>query len=119
VVDIAGTGSCTFWVESGQVSCFWTYVYKGCHGVTAVQITDLNSARNSITIPANGQISGRYKSLIVDESGTGYLKTVCDYVHLNPVRVKLLKPEQERIMEERKGEEMRQEASEWKKLRRR
>src|ERR1051325_11700002 len=38
--------------------------------------------------------SGRYKSLIVDDSGTGYLKTVCDYVHLNPVRAKLLKPEQ-------------------------
>jgi len=34
--------------------------------------------------------SGRYKSLIVDGSGTGYLKTVCDYVHLNPVRAKLL-----------------------------
>src|SRR5690348_4304248 len=33
---------------------------------------------------------GRYKSLIVDGSGTGYLKTVCDYVHLNPVRAKLL-----------------------------
>jgi putative transposase len=30
--------------------------------------------------------SGRYKSLIVDGSGTGYLKSVCDYVHLNPVR---------------------------------
>jgi putative transposase len=38
--------------------------------------------------------SGRYKSLIVDGSGTGYLKSVCDYVHLNPVRAKLLKPEQ-------------------------
>ena len=38
--------------------------------------------------------SGRYKSLIVDGSGTGYLKTVCDYVHLNPVRAKLLTPEQ-------------------------
>jgi len=34
--------------------------------------------------------SGRYKSLIVDGSGTGYVKTVCDYVHLNPVRAKLL-----------------------------
>jgi REP element-mobilizing transposase RayT len=32
--------------------------------------------------------SGRYKALIVDGSGTGYLKTVCDYVHLNPVRAK-------------------------------
>jgi putative transposase len=38
--------------------------------------------------------SGRYKSLIVDGSGTGYLRTVCDYVHLNPVRAKLLKPAQ-------------------------
>jgi len=30
--------------------------------------------------------SGRYKALIVVGSGNGYLKTVCDYVHLNPVR---------------------------------
>jgi putative transposase len=34
--------------------------------------------------------SGRYKSLIVDGSGKGYLKTVCDYVHLNPARARLL-----------------------------
>ena len=32
--------------------------------------------------------SGRYKALFVDGSGTGYLKTVCDYVHLNPARAK-------------------------------
>ena len=38
--------------------------------------------------------SGRYKALIVDGSGNGYLKTVCDYVHLNPARAKLLKAEQ-------------------------
>jgi hypothetical protein len=38
--------------------------------------------------------SGRYKALIVDGSGNGYLKTVCDYVHLNPVRTRLLKPGQ-------------------------
>jgi REP element-mobilizing transposase RayT len=37
--------------------------------------------------------SGRYKALIVEGSGSGYLKTVCDYVHLNPVRAKLLKQE--------------------------
>ena len=37
--------------------------------------------------------SGRYKALIVDGSGTGYLKTVCDYVHLNPARARLLTPE--------------------------
>src|SRR5438046_4633067 len=34
--------------------------------------------------------SGRYKSLLVEGGGGGYLKTVCDYVHLNPVRAKLL-----------------------------
>ena len=38
--------------------------------------------------------SGRYKSLIVGGSGDGYLQTVCDYVHLNPVRAKLLKDEE-------------------------
>lgn len=38
--------------------------------------------------------SGRYKALVVDGSGSGYLKTVCDYVHLNPARAKLLTPEQ-------------------------
>jgi putative transposase len=36
--------------------------------------------------------SGRYKALIVDGSGSGYLRTVCDYVHLNPARANLLKP---------------------------
>ena len=38
--------------------------------------------------------SGRYKTLIVDGSASGYLRTVCDYVHLNPVRAKLVRPEQ-------------------------
>jgi putative transposase len=38
--------------------------------------------------------SGRYKALVVDGSGTGYLKTVCDYVHLNPSRARLLGREQ-------------------------
>lgn len=38
--------------------------------------------------------SGRYKALIVDGSGNGYLKTVCDYVHLNPVRAGMIAPEQ-------------------------
>ena len=38
--------------------------------------------------------SGRYKALIVDGSGNGCLKTVCDYVHLNPVRAKLVRPGQ-------------------------
>src|SRR5580704_4521723 len=38
--------------------------------------------------------SGRYKALVVDASGDGYLKTVCDYVHLNPARAKLIRPDQ-------------------------
>ena len=38
--------------------------------------------------------SGRYKSLFVDGSGNGYLKSVCDYVHLNPARAGLLRPRQ-------------------------
>src|SRR5262249_30639513 len=38
--------------------------------------------------------SGRYKALVVDGSASGYLKVVCDYVHLNPVRAKLLRPQQ-------------------------
>src|SRR5258708_32632609 len=32
--------------------------------------------------------AGRYKSLFVDGSGSGYLRSVCDYVHLNPARAK-------------------------------
>ena len=35
--------------------------------------------------------SGRYKALMVEGSGNGYLKSACDYVHLNPVRAKLLR----------------------------
>ena len=38
--------------------------------------------------------SGRYKALPVDGSGDGYLKAVCDYVHLNPVRAGLLPPQE-------------------------
>src|SRR5436190_19472442 len=38
--------------------------------------------------------SGRYKALMVDGSGNGYLKTVCDYVHLNPVRAHLISADQ-------------------------
>jgi REP element-mobilizing transposase RayT len=42
--------------------------------------------------------SGRYKALMVDGSGNGYLRTVCNYVHLNPVRARLLRAEQ-RLLE--------------------
>ena len=38
--------------------------------------------------------SGRYKALVVDAVSPGYFRTVCEYVHLNPVRAKLLAAEQ-------------------------
>ena len=38
--------------------------------------------------------SGRYQALMVEGSGGGYLKTVCDYVHLSPARGRLLTPKQ-------------------------
>jgi REP element-mobilizing transposase RayT len=37
--------------------------------------------------------SGRYKAQLVEGSGNGYLRTACDYVHLNPVRARLIKGE--------------------------
>lgn len=39
-------------------------------------------------------LSGRYKAQLVEGSGNGYLKSACDYVHLNPVRANLLKSEE-------------------------
>lgn len=38
-------------------------------------------------------LSGRYKAQLIEGGGSGYLRTACDYVHLNPVRAKLLEPE--------------------------
>jgi REP element-mobilizing transposase RayT len=38
--------------------------------------------------------SGRFKAPLIEGSGNGYLKTACDYVHLNPVRAGLLRLEQ-------------------------
>ena len=42
-------------------------------------------------------LSGRYKAQLVEGSGNGYLRTACDYVHLNAVRAKLLSP-QDRLL---------------------
>ena len=41
--------------------------------------------------------SGRYKALVIEPEGGGYLKSACDYVHLNPVRAGLLDP-RERLL---------------------
>ena len=42
-------------------------------------------------------MSGRYKAQLVEGSGNGYLRTACDYVHLNPARAGLIQP-QERLL---------------------
>jgi len=41
--------------------------------------------------------AGRYKSLLVDGSDDMYLRVVCDYVHLNPVRAGLIAAEGELV----------------------
>jgi hypothetical protein len=38
--------------------------------------------------------SGRYKALMVDERDHSYLRTVCDYTHLNPARAGLIDAQQ-------------------------
>ena len=38
--------------------------------------------------------AGRYESLVVDAASPGYLRTLGEYVHLNPVRAGLLRPEE-------------------------
>lgn len=38
--------------------------------------------------------AGRYKSLLIDETDSQYLRVACDYVHLNPARAGLIGPEE-------------------------
>lgn len=38
--------------------------------------------------------SGRYKALLIDETEPSYLRTACDYVHLNPARAGLVSGDQ-------------------------
>ena len=38
-------------------------------------------------------LSGRYKAQLIEGGSQGYLRAACDYVHLNPIRAKLLEPE--------------------------
>ena len=37
---------------------------------------------------------GRYKAQLIDGRSPGYLRAACDYVHLNPVRARLIAAEQ-------------------------
>jgi REP element-mobilizing transposase RayT len=38
--------------------------------------------------------SGRCKTQLVESSGNVYFRTACDYIHLNPVRARLVKPDE-------------------------
>ena len=43
----------------------------------------------------NGHLfAGRYKSVLVDESESEYLRVACDYVHLNPARARLIESQE-------------------------
>ena len=65
---------------------------EGMHWLLSAYTIGLNHRHQTI-----GHVfSGRYKALIVEGSG-GYLKTVGDYVHLNPVRAGLLAKEERRL----------------------
>ena len=46
------------------------------------------------TCSAGGPSGRAPKSLVGDASSPGYLRTGCEYVHLNPVRAKWLRPEE-------------------------
>ncbi len=40
---------------------------------------------------------GRYKAIVMDSDEPGYFRTVSDYIHLNPVRARLLKSAPQRL----------------------
>lgn len=48
----------------------------------------------SAASPLGHLFGGRYKAQLIDERATAYLRAACDYVHLNPVRVGLVRPEE-------------------------
>jgi putative transposase len=93
--------------EAGQKTGWQVHAYclMGNHFHLVVETPDANLVEgmrwllSTYTIRLNHRhklfghvFSGRYKALLV-ESGNGYLKTACDYVHLNPVRAGLLRAE--------------------------
>src|SRR3989454_6055655 len=62
-------------------------------GVAWLQTTSPTRLNNRHKLTGH-VLSGRYKAQLVDGSGNGYLRTACDYVHLNPVRAKLLQSDE-------------------------
>ena len=61
---------------------------KRCFGVRSSAFLRASAFGLRISGPS---FAGRDKALVVEGSGNGYLRTVCDYVHLNPVRAGRLK----------------------------
>lgn len=68
----------------------WSPAWRGCKALTR----SASTTRHQLT---GHVLSGRYKAQLVEGSANGYLRTACDYVHLNPVRAKLL-ASQERLL---------------------
>ena len=110
---VQGSADCELWVKTlGEASakCNWQ-VHAFClmsnhfHLVVETPLGNLVSGMKwllgTYTIRFNARhrlrghlFAGRYKSLVVDDSDNSYFRVACDYVHLNPVRAGLLKPEQ-------------------------
>ena len=65
-------------------------------GMTWLQSTYTNRLNHRHQIFGH-VFSGRYKSQLVEGSGTGYLRRACDYVHLNSVRAGLMKGGERRL----------------------
>ena len=95
--------------ETCQKTGFQVHAYclmpNHCHLVVETPEANLVSGMawllSTYTIRLNARhklfghvFGGRYKALFVGGSGNGYMKTVCDYVHLNPVRAGMLKTEE-------------------------
>jgi hypothetical protein len=58
-----------------------------------IRAIERNPQLDSVSVDPSDGGDWCEKALIVDGSGNGNLRTVCDYVHLNPAWAKLLRPE--------------------------
>jgi len=56
-------------------------------GAYAIRFNARNQLRGHL-------FAGRYKSLVVDDGDPHYLRVVCDYIHFNPSRARLVKGDQ-------------------------
>lgn len=61
-------------------------------GMQWLQSTYTIRLNNRHALTGHG-LSGRYKAQWIEGGAKGYLRTACDYVHLNPIRAKLLEAE--------------------------